>query len=186
MDDNLFTPLTKEGKTQLIYEIQRIARESSPEAALSVLEDSFELIEFLDKHFKGLPIQYHSAIIALIERVREMVADDYEALIQETQSLSHQAIETAKEYKETLHEQYAELQEIVIMLQRRIIDDERRRDRANRRGRRPGKRVLPVNVWAREQHAAGKSIDDLLLEYAEKRSMRDLVKARELLRKAIT
>jgi hypothetical protein len=54
-------------------------------------------------------------------------------------------------------------------------------DNSARRGPRP----LKINEWARQEHAAGKTIDELLPEYARRRKLKDLADARELLRKAV-
>lgn len=55
---------------------------------------------------------------------------------------------------------------------------------ASDRSRKPGPKVSKVNEDARQAYAAGKTIDELLPEYAKRRRM-DPVKARELLRKTV-
>lgn len=54
-----------------------------------------------------------------------------------------------------------------------------------RPGLKRGPRPLKINEWARQEAAAGKTIDDILPEYARRRKMNP-VEARELLRKALS
>jgi hypothetical protein len=49
----------------------------------------------------------------------------------------------------------------------------------------PGPPRLKVNDWALQEVAAGKTIDDLLPEYARRRRLKNMSEARELLRKAV-
>jgi hypothetical protein len=53
-----------------------------------------------------------------------------------------------------------------------------------RRAPRRGPKELPENIWARDEAAKGKTISELLPEYARRRKMNP-VDARELLRKAL-
>jgi hypothetical protein len=49
----------------------------------------------------------------------------------------------------------------------------------------PGPQRLKANVWAREQAAQGKTIDEMLPEYSRQRPRLSLAEAREALRKAL-
>jgi hypothetical protein len=87
----------------------------------------------------------------------------------------------------TAEEQIKALEERILRLER-IVMGQRRRKQEERRTRpgpsRPGPAELAVNRWAREQTAQGKTVDDLLPEYIQRRGL-DAVTARELLRKAV-
>lgn len=159
-----------------------VAADREPtEAAYTVLAQALGAIpEEYDQPLKQLLVYVKLHTIARSD-LPEVLIEYMKTMLNDAQGLS----DNARNFYERAEQVIERTHQMAERAQRQIDTLERHASKLSRKGRPPGPRTLAVNTWAREQIAAGRTLDELLPEYARRRQMTDMVQARELLRKAV-